>query len=172
MVITNCSNNYGPYQFPEKLIPLAIQKALAGEPVPVYGRGENVRDWLFVDAHARALRLVLARGTPGRTYNVGGGNELRNIDLVRRICALLDELRPDPSGPHERLIAFVPDRPGHDQRYAIDATRLRTELGWRASEDIESGLRQTVAWYLAHQDWITRITSSAYQGQRLGLGGA
>jgi dTDP-glucose 4,6-dehydratase len=170
VVITNCSNNYGPYQFPEKLIPLTIQKALAGEPLPVYGRGENVRDWLFVEDHARALQLVIARGVPGRTYNVGGGNELRNIDLVQRICALLDELRPDPAGKYARLITFVADRPGHDLRYAIDATRVRTELGWHAKEDLDSGLRQTLEWYLAHQDWIARITSGAYRGERLGLG--
>ena len=148
--VTNCSNNYGPYQFPEKLIPLVIHKALAGERLPVYGRGENVRDWLYVDDHVRALRLVAAKGTPGRTYNVGGGNERRNIDVVRLICRLLDELRPDPRGPHEQLITFVADRPGHDARYAIDASRLRGELGWMPVEDFSSGLRRTVTWYLDH----------------------
>ena len=169
-VITNCSNNYGPYQFPEKLIPLTIQKALAGEPVPVYGKGENVRDWLYVDDHAQALRLVLARGVPGHTYNVGGGNERRNIDVVRRVCALLDELRPDPAGSHERLITFVADRPGHDFRYAIDATRLHNELGWQPLEDFDSGLRKTVVWFLSHQDWVAHTTADAYHGERLGLG--
>jgi dTDP-glucose 4,6-dehydratase len=172
VLLSNCSNNYGPYHFPEKLIPLTIQKALAGEALPVYGAGDNVRDWLYVDDHVRALRLVLARGTPGRTYNIGGGNERRNIDVVRQVCALLDELRPDPAGPHERLITFVPDRPGHDWRYAIDATRLRTELGWRPSEDFDSGLRKTVDWYLTNQEWVSHISTGAYQGERLGLGGA
>ena len=172
VVVTNCSNNYGPYHFPEKLIPLTIQKALAGESLPVYGRGENVRDWLYVEDHVRALRLVLAKGTPGRTYNVGGHNERRNIDVVRQICALLDELRPDPAGPHGRLITFVSDRPGHDQRYAIDATRLRDELGWRPREDFDSGLRKTVQWYLDHQEWVGRVMSGAYRGERLGTGGA
>jgi len=170
VVITNCSNNYGPYHFPEKLIPLTIQKALAGQPLPVYGKGENIRDWLFVEDHARALRLVLAKGAPGKTYNVGGGNERRNIDVVRAICALLDELRPDPAGKHERLITFVTDRPGHDARYAIDATRLRTELGWHAGESFQSGLRKTVQWFLDHQDWVSRVMSGAYRGERLGTG--
>ena len=170
LLVTNCSNNYGPCQFPEKLIPLTIQKALAGEPLPVYGSGEHVRDWLHVDDHARALRLVLARGVPGRTYNIGGGNERRNIDVVRRICTLLDELRPDPAGPRERLVTFAADRPGHDFRYAIDATRLRTELGWQPREEFDSGLRRTVDWYLAHQEWVTHITTGAYRSERLGLG--
>ena len=170
LLVTNCSNNYGPYHFPEKLIPLTIQKALVGEPLPVYGRGENIRDWLHVDDHARALRLVLARGVPGRTYNIGGGNERRNIDVVRRICALLDERHPDPAGPHERLITFVADRPGHDLRYAIDATRVRSELGWQPREDFDAGLRRTVDWYLAHQEWVSRIATGAYRGERLGLG--
>lgn len=172
VVVTNCSNNYGPCQFPEKLIPLAIGKAVAGEPVPVYGRGENVRDWLYVDDHVRALRLVLERGTPGETYNVGGGNERRNIDVVRAICGLLDELRPSAAGPHERLVTYVKDRPGHDHRYAIDATKLRRELGWAPREHFESGLRRTVEWYLGNTDWVSRITSGAYRGERLGLGSA
>lgn len=172
VVVTNCSNNYGPYHFPEKLIPLTIGKALRGETLPVYGRGENVRDWLYVEDHVRALRLVAAKGTPGRTYNVGGQNERRNIEVVRTICALLDELRPDSAGPHERLIRFVTDRPGHDMRYAIDATRLRTELGWVPREDFDSGLRKTVQWYLDNQGWVDRVTSGAYRGERLGIGAA
>jgi dTDP-glucose 4,6-dehydratase len=170
VVVTNCSNNYGPYQFPEKLIPLTIQKGLAGAPMPVYGRGENVRDWLYVDDHVRALRLVLERGVPGATYNVGGGNERRNIDVVRAICALLDEMRPDGAGPRERLVTFVADRPGHDLRYAIDATRVRGELGWAPREDFVSGLRRTVQWYLDNAQWVARVMSGAYQGERLGLG--
>ena len=172
VVVTNCSNNYGPYHFPEKLVPLTIQKALAGEPLPVYGRGENIRDWLYVEDHARALRFVLAAGAPGRTYNVGGQNERRNIDVVQSICALLDELHPDPAGPYARLVVFVADRPGHDHRYAIDATRLRDELGWRPREDFESGLRKTVQWYLDHQEWVSRVMSGAYRGERLGTGSA
>jgi len=171
VVVTNCSNNYGPYQFPEKLIPLTIQKGLAGEPMPVYGRGENVRDWLYVDDHVRALRLALACGVPGETYNIGGANERRNIDVVRRICALLDELRPSHAGPHERLIRFVADRPGHDLRYAIDAAKARRELGWLPQEDFESGLRKTVSWYLDNAHWVARVASGAYRGERLGLGG-
>ena len=170
VMVTNCSNNYGPYQFPEKLIPLVIGKALAGEPLPVYGKGENVRDWLYVDDHARALRDVLARGVPGETYNVGGANERKNLDVVRAICALLDELRPDPAGPHERLITFVTDRPGHDFRYAIDSDKLRREVGWRPREDFTSGLRRTVEWYLANTEWSARVTSGAYRGERLGTG--
>lgn len=170
VVVTNCSNNYGPYHFPEKLIPLTILKALAGEALPVYGRGENVRDWLYVEDHARALRLALARGVPGRTYNVGSQNERRNIDVVRTICALLDELRPDPAGPHERLIKFVSDRPGHDLRYAIDAARLRNELGWAPLENFDSGLRKTVQWYLNNQNWVARVMSGDYRGERLGTG--
>jgi dTDP-glucose 4,6-dehydratase len=170
VIVSNCSNNYGPYQFPEKLIPLAIMKALAGAPIPVYGRGENVRDWLYVDDHARALRLLLERGAPGRTHNIGGQNERRNIDVVRQVCVVLDELRPDPAGAHARLITFVADRPGHDQRYAIDATPLRDELGWRPREDFTSGLRKTVQWYLDNQEWVSRVMSGAYRGERLGVG--
>jgi dTDP-glucose 4,6-dehydratase len=168
VVVTNCSNNYGPYQFPEKLIPLTILKAMAGDRLPVYGRGENVRDWLFVDDHARALRTVVTKGTPGETYNIGGGNERRNIDVVRAICILLDELRPDARGPHDRLIEFVTDRPGHDHRYAIDASKIRQELGWSPSEDFESGLRKTVQWYLSNATWTERVMSGAYRGERLG----
>jgi dTDP-glucose 4,6-dehydratase len=168
VIVTNCSNNYGPYQFPEKLIPLTIQKAMAGESLPVYGRGENVRDWLFVDDHARALRAVVAEGVPGETYNIGGNSERRNIDVVRAICALLDELRPDANGPHERLIEFVVDRPGHDFRYAIDASKIGRELGWTPSESFDTGLRKTVQWYLGNARWTERVMSGAYRGERLG----
>ena len=168
VVVTNSSNVYGPYQFPEKLIPLMIQKAIHAAPLPVYGRGENVRDWLHVDDQARALRCVMAAGVPGRTYYVGARNERRNIDLVRNICGLLDEFRPDPAGPHERLISFVADRPGHDLRYAVDGSRLRAELGWQPRRTFEAGLRGTVTWYLAHQDWVARVVSGAYRGERLG----
>ncbi len=168
-ITTNCSNNYGPYHFPEKLIPLTIQNALAKRPLPVYGAGENVRDWLFVDDHARALRTVIERGLPGETYNVGGDNEWRNIDVVRRICALVDELDPHDV-PQERLITFVTDRPGHDARYAIDATKITRELGWAPRETFDTGLLKTVEWYLDNQQWAARVQSGAYQGQRLGLG--
>jgi dTDP-glucose 4,6-dehydratase len=168
VVVTNCSNNYGPYQFPEKLIPLTIFRATAGESLPVYGRGENVRDWLYVDDHVRALRVVVEHGEPGETYNIGGGSERRNLDVVKSICALLDELRPDASGPHERLIEFVSDRPGHDHRYAIDASKVRRELGWSPSESFDSGLRKTVEWYLANPAWAERVMSGAYRGERLG----
>jgi dTDP-glucose 4,6-dehydratase len=174
VVTTNCSNNYGPFQFPEKLIPLMIQNGLAGKPLPVYGKGENVRDWLYVDDHARALLLALERGVPGQTYNVGGGNERRNIDVVHRVCDLLDELAPDSNGgrTHRELIRFVTDRPGHDARYAIDASKIARELGWRAEESFETGLRKTVQWYLANQRWAERVSTGAYRGERLGLGEA
>ena len=168
-VTTNCSNNYGPYHFPEKLIPLVIHRALAGESLPVYGRGENVRDWLYVDDHADALRAVFERGRPGETYNVGGQNERRNIDVVRAICELLDELAPDRRGPHSSRITFVTDRPGHDARYAIDASKIRRELGWAPTETFETGLRKTVAWYLANPEWTARVLSGAYRTERLGL---
>jgi dTDP-glucose 4,6-dehydratase len=170
VVVTNCSNNYGPYQFPEKLIPLMIHKGLTGQPLPVYGKGENVRDWLYVDDHARALRLVVERGVPGETYNVGGRNERRNIDVVHEICRLLDELRPDAAGSRERLITYITDRPGHDFRYAIDADKLRRELGWAPREDFTTGLRKTIEWYLANTQWIERVMSGAYRGERLGAG--
>ena len=154
VVVTNCSNNYGPYHFPEKLIPLVVVKALAGEPLPVYGRGENIRDWLFVDDHVAALQCVFERGKPGRTYNVGGNAEQRNIDVVRAICAILDRRAPRADGgAYEQQIQFVADRPGHDARYAIDASRISTELGWTPSESFSSGLDKTVAWYLANEDW-------------------
>jgi dTDP-glucose 4,6-dehydratase len=171
VVTSNCSNNYGPYQFPEKLIPLVIRNALAGQPLPVYGRGENVRDWLHVDDHARALLTILERGTPGATYNVGGHNERRNIDVVRAICALVDQLAPDGQGARERLIRFVTDRPGHDQRYAIDASYIARTLDWKPVETFESGLRKTVQWYVDNQPWTDRVLSGAYRGERLGLEG-
>ena len=168
---TNCSNNYGPYQFPEKLIPLMIERGLAGRPMPVYGGGENVRDWLFVDDHADALLAALERGRPGETYNVGGNSERRNIDVVRAICALLDELAPDPAvGTHESLVRFVADRPGHDLRYAVDAGKAHRELGWYPRETFDSGLRRTVEWYLENREWSARVQSGAYRGERLGLG--
>ncbi len=170
VVVTNCSNNYGPYQFPEKLIPLMIQKGLDGEPMPVYGRGENVRDWLFVEDHASALRTVVNRGRVGETYNIGGGNERRNIDVVLAICALLDELAPTASGSYGQLINFVADRPGHDQRYAINAGKVQRDLGWAPRENFESGLRRTVQWFLANREWVRRVMSGAYRGERLGLG--
>jgi len=163
VVTTNCSNNYGPLHFPEKLIPLTIVNALAGRPLPVYGDGRQVRDWLYVADHCAALREVLARGRVGETYNVGGWNEKRNIEIVETVCTLLDELRPDAAGPHRRLIAFVADRPGHDRRYAIDARKLERELGWRPAETFETGLRKTVEWYLAHPDWVARVQSGAYR---------
>jgi dTDP-glucose 4,6-dehydratase len=168
VIVTNCSNNYGPYQFPEKLIPLAILKGLAGESIPVYGQGENVRDWLYVEDHAAALQTVLEQGRISETYLLGGGNERRNIDVVRAICALLDELQPADS-PHAELIEFVDDRPGHDLRYAIDASKSRRELGWQPQESFESGLRKTVEWYLENESWWRRVQSGAYRGERLGL---
>jgi dTDP-glucose 4,6-dehydratase len=168
VVLTNCSNNYGPYHFPEKLIPVVILNALAGRAIPVYGKGENVRDWLFVEDHADALLTVLTRGVTGRSYNIGGENEARNIDLVRMICALLDEMAP-AGAPHDRLITFVTDRPGHDLRYAIDPTRIRTELGWRPSVTLEQGLRRTVRWYLDNESWWRPLQARHAVGQRLGV---
>ena len=167
VVVSNCSNNYGPYHFPEKLIPLTILNALAGEPLPVYGKGENIRDWLYVEDHARALDLIAERGRVGETYNVGGRNERRNIDVVRKICAVLDEVAP-ANRSREELIEFVTDRPGHDARYAIDASKLENELGWRAQEDFDSGIGKTVEWYLANQWWWQPLRER-YSGQRLGL---
>ena len=169
-VTTNCSNNYGPYQFPEKLIPIVVQRALAGRPLPVYGRGENVRDWLYVDDHADALVAAFEHGRPGETYNVGGHNEQKNIDVVRALCALLDELAPDPAGSYARLITFVTDRPGHDARYAIDAAKAARELRWTPRETFATGLRKTVAWYLENRVWCERVLSGAYRTERLGLG--
>jgi len=163
VLTTNCSNNYGPYQFPEKLIPLMILRALRGEPLPVYGDGMNVRDWLYVGDHCDAIRQVLARGALGQTYNIGGWNEKPNIEIVHTVCALLDELRPDPAGPRQRLITYVKDRPGHDRRYAIDASRIADEIGWRPAETFETGIRKTVRWYLDHPEWIDNVTSGRYQ---------
>ncbi|MFN3417299.1 MAG: dTDP-glucose 4,6-dehydratase [Caldimonas sp.] len=163
VLTTNCSNNYGPYHFPEKLIPLMIVNALAGKPLPVYGDGLNVRDWLYVTDHCSAIRTVLARGRVGETYNVGGWNEMTNLEIVRTVCALLDELRPDPAGPHSRLITFVKDRPGHDRRYAIDARKIERELGWRPAETFATGIRKTVQWYLDHPEWVAQVQSGAYR---------
>ena len=170
VVVTNCSNNYGPYHFPEKLIPLIIINALEGLKLPVYGKGANVRDWLFVDDHARALLTVVSKGAVGETYCVGGRCEKANIDVVRTICALMDELAPSAKiGPRESLITYVADRPGHDMRYAIDASRIATDLGWEPQETFESGLRKTVEWYLANRTWWERIRSGVYRGERLGV---
>ena len=168
VVISNCSNNYGPYHFPEKLIPLVILNALERKPLPVYGRGENVRDWLYVEDHARALHLIVTKGRPGRKYNVGGRNERTNLQVVERICDLVDELRPDGASRRE-LIKFVADRPGHDLRYAIDAGRIERELGWRARESFETGLRRTVEWFLDNEDWWRPLRERVYKGERLGL---
>ncbi len=167
VVVSNCSNNYGPYHFPEKLIPLTILNALSGKTLPVYGKGENVRDWLYVDDHARALDLIAEHGKPGETYNVGGRNERRNIDVVLRICEVLDRLVPTER-PRSELIEFVADRPGHDARYAIDASKLEQELGWRAREDFESGIEKTVQWYLENEWWWGPLRDR-YKGERLGL---
>jgi dTDP-glucose 4,6-dehydratase len=168
-IITNCSNNYGPYHFPEKLIPHMIIKALAGEELPVYGDGMNIRDWLFVEDHARALVLVLARGRVGETYNVGGRNERTNIHVVRTICDLLDRMEPSRSGTRHRLIKFVDDRPGHDRRYAIDATKLELELDWRAQETFETGLEKTVKWFLNNRSWWQDILDRGYRAKRIGM---
>ena len=169
VILTNCSNNYGPFHFPEKLVPVVILRALAGQPIPVYGDGGNVRDWLYVEDHADALLLCLQKGAVGRSYNIGGENEARNIDLVRTICTHLDALRPE-GAPHERLITFVTDRPGHDRRYAIDPTRIRTELGWRPSVTVQEGLRRTVEWYLANEGWWRPLLDREGVGRRLGQG--
>lgn len=169
VLMTNCSNNYGPYQFPEKLIPLVIGKALQGQPLPVYGRGENIRDWLYVEDHARALLTVLECGVVGRSYNVGGHNEQQNIDVVQRICDLLDEMQPDPGlGSRRELIQFVEDRPGHDQRYAIDASRIKDELGWVPQETFDSGLCKTVEWYLQRPEWFRSQEAGVRRGLKQG----
>jgi dTDP-glucose 4,6-dehydratase len=168
-IVTNCSNNYGPWQFPEKLIPHIIIKALAGDSLPVYGDGGNIRDWLHVEDHARALSLVVERGSVGETYNIGARSERRNIDVVRAICALLDGIEPAATGARERLITFVPDRPGHDRRYAIDPGKIERELGWRAGESFESALAKTVRWYLDNRRWWQAILSRGYKAERLGL---
>jgi dTDP-glucose 4,6-dehydratase len=170
-LITNCSNNYGPYQFPEKLIPLMILNSLEGKPLPVYGDGQQIRDWLYVEDHCRALRTVLAKGRPGEVYNIGGDCEQANLDVVRTIAAIVDRLVPGlPHSPCASLIQFVKDRPGHDRRYAIDASKIRRELGWAPRENFQSGLEHTVRWYLDNRPWIERITSGKYQRERLGLG--
>ncbi|MDQ1077535.1 dTDP-glucose 4,6-dehydratase [Pseudoroseomonas cervicalis] len=168
-LMTNCSNNYGPYHFPEKLIPLTILNALEGKTLPVYGKGENVRDWLFVDDHVRALITVLRQGQIGQTYNVGGNSERQNIEVVHAICDTLDRLRPDPAGPRRRLVSFVADRPGHDARYAIDASKLKRELGWEPSESFETGLEKTIAWYLENEWWWQPLRQRVYGGERIGL---
>ncbi len=169
VLTTNCSNNYGPWQYPEKLIPLVIHKILAGQPIPVYGTGENVRDWLYVEDHVAAIQRVLEAGRPGEVYNIGGNAERQNIEVVRTLCAILDALRPDPQGrPHQRLVTFVDDRPGHDLRYAIDAGKIRRELGWTPRESFESGMRRTVQWYLDNQPWVQAVTRGQYGGERLG----
>jgi dTDP-glucose 4,6-dehydratase len=164
VLTTNCSNNYGPYQFPEKLIPLMILNARNGKPLPVYGDGKNVRDWIYVGDHCEAVRTVLARGRPGETYNIGGRNEKTNIEVVETICSLLDKLCPDdPVKPHRKLITYVKDRPGHDRRYAIDSAKIESELGWKPRETFETGLRKTVEWYLEHDEWVREVTSGSYR---------
>lgn len=170
VVLSNCSNNYGPYQYPEKLLPVIISKATLGQPIPVYGKGENVRDWLYVDDHARALVLIMLNGEVGRSYNVGGNEERTNIEVVRKVCGILDRVSPSETGrPYETLITFVTDRPGHDLRYAIDASRIKRELGWEPTETFDSGMVKTVEWYLNNQDWIRRVSAKNRQsGQRLG----
>ena len=169
VLITNCSNNYGPYHFPEKLIPLVILNALDGLKLPIYGKGDNIRDWLYVDDHARALCLVVEKGVPGQTYNVGGNNERTNLQVVQTICRILDDIKPK-EGSYGDQITFVADRPGHDRRYAIDATKLKTELGWRPQEDFDTGIRKTVQWYLDNRWWWEPIRAAKYSGQRLGTG--
>jgi dTDP-glucose 4,6-dehydratase len=172
VLITNCSNNYGPYQFPEKLIPLMVLNGIEGKPLPVYGKGDNVRDWLYVEDHVRALQIVLAKGQPGETYNIGGHNEKTNIEVVQLICQLLDELLPEsPYVPHRSLITSVVDRPGHDQRYAIDASKIGRELGWRPQETFHTGLRKTVQWYLDNRSWCRRAMDGRYCRERLGIRG-
>lgn len=163
VLTTNCSNNYGPYQFPEKLIPLVITNALSGKPLPIYGDGRQIRDWLYVEDHCSAIRCVLEHGRPGETYNVGGWNEQANIDVVMAICSLLDQMHPSKDGPHSRLLTFVTDRPGHDRRYAIDARKIERELGWRPTQSFETGIRKTVAWYLNNPQWIAEVRSGSYR---------
>jgi dTDP-glucose 4,6-dehydratase len=160
---TNCSNNYGPYQFPEKLIPLMIANALAGKPLPVYGDGQNVRDWLYVGDHCTAIRTVLARGRVGEVYNIGGNAEMKNLDVVKILCATLDAARPRASGSYANLVTFVKDRPGHDRRYAIDARKIRSELGWAPAETFDTGLAKTVRWYLEHAEWVAHVQSGEYR---------
>jgi dTDP-glucose 4,6-dehydratase len=170
-ITTNCSNNYGPYQFPEKLLPLMILNALEGKPLPIYGDGQNVRDWLYVEDHCQALLAALEHGRPGEVYNIGGNSQRTNLQMVESVCAILDLLRPDlPHRPCSSLISFVPDRPGHDRRYAIDDSKARRELHWRPSHDLPAGLRSTVEWYLNHDGWVQRVTAGVYRRERLGLG--
>jgi dTDP-glucose 4,6-dehydratase len=170
VLVTNCSNNYGSFQFPEKLIPVVILKCLRGEAIPVYGKGENIRDWLYVEDHCDALRLVLEKGKLGETYNIGGNNELRNIDLVRMLCSILDDLRPNSSGQsYADQITFVQDRPGHDLRYAINASKIRNQLGWTPKQDKHSGFRKTVQWYLDNASWWQAILDGSYKLERVGL---
>ena len=170
IVISNCSNNYGPYQFPEKLIPVVIEKARTGQPIPIYGDGSNIRDWLYVDDHADALLLIALKGIRGETYNIGGNAERSNLDLVKTICAILDERdQASPHGNYESLIQFVADRPGHDQRYAIDASKIRHDLGWKPTVSLDQGLAKTVDWYLANQEWIDAIKARGHSGSRIGL---
>jgi dTDP-glucose 4,6-dehydratase len=170
VLTTNCSNNYGPYQFPEKLLPLIITKALSGKTLPVYGDGKQIRDWLYVEDHCRAILEVFGKGIIGQVYNIGGHNEKTNLDVVQTLCHILDEMAPDsPYRPHENLISFVEDRPGHDRRYAIDASKIQSQLGWVPRESFETGLRKTVRWYLDNKAWTERVLSGAYQGERLGL---
>ncbi len=168
ILLTNCSNNFGPYHFPEKLIPLIILNALEGKPLPVYGDGQNVRDWLYVEDHARALSLVLKHGRPGQKYNIGGGNQRTNLDVVQQICRLLDGIAP-ARAPHSQLVAFVPDRPGHDRRYAIDFSKISDELGWQPQESFESGIEKTVHWYTANRAWWEPLRANVYRGERLGV---
>ena len=169
VVLSNCSNNYGPYHFPEKLVPLVILNALEGKPLPIYGKGENVRDWLFVEDHARALETILLRGRVGESYNVGARSELTNLQVVEAICDVLDRRMPERAGSHRDLIQFVSDRPGHDRRYAIDPAKIERELGWRATESFESGIEKTVDWFLANEAWWRPIRESRYRGERLGI---
>jgi len=170
VLTTNCSNNYGPFQFPEKLIPLMIQNILAGKPLPIYGDGSNIRDWLYVEDHCEAISRVLKLGRVGETYNIGGNSERTNLEVVNTICRIIDELRPGlPHGPSESLITFVDDRPGHDQRYAVDASKLHDETGWLPAHSFEDGIRKTVAWYLEHASWVERVCDGTYQQERLGL---
>lgn len=169
VVLSNCSNNYGPFHFPEKLIPLMIINGMEGKELPVYGTGENVRDWLHVEDHARALALVLQKGRVGQSYNIGGHNERSNLAVVQAIADTLDELLPAADGPRRRLIRFVGDRPGHDLRYAIDASKIETELGWHAQENFDSGLRKTIQWYLANEAWWQPLRAKRYSGERLGM---
>lgn len=170
-IVTNCSNNYGPYQFPEKLIPLMINNAISGKVLPIYGDGQNIRDWLYVEEHCQALLTVMQTGVPGETYNIGGNSERTNIEIVHTLCYLLDEMKPRPDGKSYReQLVFVPDRPGHDRRYAIDGTKIRTQLGWEPKESFETGIWKTVRWYLDNRGWVERILNGSYQMERLGLG--